>query len=258
MLIVISAAKTLDFETAPITRKYTQPEFLRESAQLVAQLQKLSSAKISSLMQISDKLGDLNAMRFKQWHTPFTLNNAKQAVLAFKGDVYAGLNATSFSEQELKFCQQHLRILSGLYGVLRPLDLMQAYRLEMGTQIANQHGKSLYQFWGVKLTDQINHDLKQSKSNVLINLASNEYFKSLKTDAIDAKIIAPVFKDFKEGQYKLISFYAKKARGLMSAYIIKHRLKTVEAIKNFDSAGYEFYEAIDGEIMQLVFIRKQH
>lgn len=258
MLIVISPAKTLDFETAPITGQYTQPKFLPESAQLVAQLQQLSPAKISSLMQISDKLGNLNAMRFKQWETPFSPSNAKQAVLAFKGDVYTGLDAASFSEQDFKFAQQHLRILSGLYGVLRPLDLMQAYRLEMGTQLVNQQGQDLYQFWGAKLTEQINRDLKRSKSKVLINLASNEYFKSLQADPIKAQIIVPVFQDFKNGQYKLISFYAKKARGLMSAYIIKHRLKTASAIQKFDVAGYKFYEATGGDAMHWVFRRKQH
>lgn len=217
MLIVISPAKTLDFETAPITKVHTQPEFLKESRQLVGQLKKLAPHEVSSLMKISDKLGTLNFMRFHDWKTPFTLNNAKQALLAFKGDVYTGLDAESFNSQDLTFAQKHLRILSGFYGVLRPLDLMQAYRLEMGTKFENKSGKDLYEFWGTKITDQINKDLKASKSKTLINLASNEYFKSLQANDINAEIIVPVFKDFKNGNYKIISFFAKKARGLMSA-----------------------------------------
>jgi len=240
MLIVISPAKTLDFETAPITKVYTQPEFLKESRQLVSQLKELTPAEVSSLMKISDKLGVLNFLRFNEWKTPFTLNNAKQALLAFKGDVYTGINADSFNSRDLKFAQKHLRILSGLYGVLKPLDLIQAYRLEMGSKFKNRKGKDLYEFWESKLTDQINQDLKASKSKYLINLASNEYFKSLQADAINAEIIIPVFKDYKNGKYKTISFYAKKARGLMSAYIIKNRLKNPEDIKVFDVDGYKF------------------
>ena len=240
MLIVISPAKTLDFETAPITKVYTQPEFLKESRQLVSQLKELTPAEVSSLMKISDKLGVLNFLRFNEWKTPFTLNNSKQALLAFKGDVYTGINADSFNSRDLKFAQKHLRILSGLYGVLKPLDLIQAYRLEMGSKFKNRKGKDLYEFWESKLTDQINQDLKASKSKYLINLASNEYFKSLQADAINAEIIIPVFKDYKNGKYKTISFYAKKARGLMSAYIIKNRLKNPEDIKVFDVDGYKF------------------
>ena len=240
MLIVISPAKTLDFETAPITKVHTQPEFLKESRQLVSQLKELTPAEVSSLMKISDKLGVLNFLRFNEWKTPFTLNNSKQALLAFKGDVYTGINADSFNSRDLKFAQKHLRILSGLYGVLKPLDLIQAYRLEMGSKFKNRKGKDLYEFWESKLTDQINQDLKASKSKYLINLASNEYFKSLQADAINAEIIVPVFKDYKNGKYKIISFYAKKARGLMSAYIIKNRLKNPEDIKVFDVDGYKF------------------
>ena len=240
MLIVISPAKILDYETAPITKVHTQPEFLKESRQLVSQLKELTPAEVSSLMKISDKLGVLNFLRFNEWKTPFTLNNAKQALLAFKGDVYTGINADSFNSRDLKFAQKHLRILSGLYGVLKPLDLIQAYRLEMGSKFKNRKGKDLYEFWESKLTDQINQDLKASKSKYLINLASNEYFKSLQADAINAEIIVPVFKDYKNGKYKIISFYAKKARGLMSAYIIKNRLKNPEDIKAFDVDGYKF------------------
>ena len=247
MLIVISPAKTLDFETAPITKIHTQPEFLKESRQLVKQLKEMTPARVSSLMKISDKLGALNILRFNEWKTPFTLDNSKQAVLAFKGDVYTGINAETFSSQELKFAQRHLRILSGLYGLLRPLDLIQAYRLEMGTKLDNQQGKDLYEFWDSKLTDQINRDIRASKSKYLINLASNEYFKSLQADDINAEIIVPVFKDYKNGKYKIISFFAKKARGLMSAYIIRNRLKDPEELKAFDVDGYKFYKSGSNE-----------
>jgi len=256
MLIVISPAKTLDFETAPITKIHTQPEFLKESRQLVKQLKEMTPASVSSLMKISDKLGVLNFLRFNEWKTPFTLDNSKQALLAFKGDVYTGINAQTFSSQDLKFAQKHLRILSGLYGVLRPLDLIQAYRLEMGTKLENKQGKDLYEFWASKLTDQINQDLKASKSKYLINLASNEYFKSLQADDINAEIIVPVFKDYKNGQYKIISFFAKKARGLMSAYIIRNSLKNPEELKAFDVDGYKFYKSESNE-SNWVFQRKQ-
>ncbi len=247
MLIVISPAKTLDFKTAPITKIHTQPEFLKESRQLVKQLKEMTPARVSSLMKISDKLGALNFLRFNEWKTPFTLDNSKQAVLAFKGDVYTGINAETFSSQELKFAQRHLRILSGLYGLLRPLDLIQAYRLEMGTKLDNQQGKDLYEFWDSKLTDQINRDIRASESKYLINLASNEYFKSLQADDINAEIIVPVFKDYKNGKYKIISFFAKKARGLMSAYIIRNRLKDPEELKAFDVDGYKFYKSGSNE-----------
>jgi len=256
MLIVISPAKTLDFETAPITKIHTQPAFLKESRQLVKHLKKMTPAEVSSLMKISDKLGAQNFVRFNEWKTPFTLKNSKQALLAFKGDVYTGIDAEIFSSQDFKFAQKHLRILSGLYGVLRPLDLIQAYRLEMGISLENKQGKGLYEFWASKLTDQINQDLKASKSKHLINLASNEYFKSLQADDINAEIIVPVFKDYKNGQYKIISFFAKKARGLMSAYIIRNRLKDPEELKAFNVDGYKFYKSESTE-SNLVFQRKQ-
>jgi len=256
MLIVISPAKTLDFETAPITKIHTQAEFLKESRQLIKQLKAMTPAEVSSLMKISDKLGVLNFLRFNEWKTPFTLENSKQALLAFKGDVYTGINAETFSTQELKFAQKHLRILSGLYGVLKPLDLIQAYRLEMGTKFENKNGKNMYEFWGSKITDQINQDLKASKSKHLINLASKEYFKSLQAKDINAEIIVPVFKDYKNGKYKIISFFAKKARGLMSAYIIKNRLKDPEGIKAFNVDGYKFYKSESSEL-NWVFKRKQ-
>jgi cytoplasmic iron level regulating protein YaaA (DUF328/UPF0246 family) len=237
LLIVISPAKTLDFETAPSTEKCTQPRFLPQSQQLINELKHLSTADIATLMKLSDKLAALNMARFQTWQKPFNLENAKQALLAFKGDVYTGLDADTLDVAGLDFAQQHLRILSGLYGVLRPLDLMQAYRLEMGTKFANAKGKDLYQFWGSQLRESIESELKDG---VLINLASNEYFKAVEAKKLKARIITPVFKDWKNGQYKIISFYAKKARGLMSRYIIDHSINDPENIKGFDSEGYRF------------------
>lgn len=237
MLIVISPAKTLDFETAPSIEKFSQPRFLQQSQQLINELKDLSTADVASLMKLSDKLAALNMVRFQTWQKPFNLENAKQALLAFKGDVYTGLDADTLDVAGLTFAQQHLRILSGLYGVLRPLDLMQAYRLEMGTKFSNVKGKDLYQFWGSQLRESIESELKDG---VLINLASNEYFKAVEAKKLKARIITPVFKDWKNGQYKIISFYAKKARGLMSRYIIDHRINEAENIKRFDSEGYRF------------------
>ena len=237
MLIVISPAKTLDFETAPSTEKCSQPRFLPQSQQLISELKNLSTADIAKLMKLSDKLAALNMARFHTWQKPFNLENAKQALLAFKGDVYTGLDADTLDVAGLDFAQQHLRILSGLYGVLRPLDLMQAYRLEMGTKFANVKGKDLYQFWGSQLRESLESELKDG---VLINLASNEYFKAVEAKKLKARIITPVFKDWKNGQYKIISFYAKKARGLMSRYIIDHSINEPEHIKDFDTEGYRF------------------
>ncbi|WP_067514737.1 peroxide stress protein YaaA [Endozoicomonas ascidiicola] len=254
MLLVISPAKTLDFETPATTQTFTQPDFLDHSAQLIDELRDLSPAKIGSLMSISEKLSQLNAARFEAWSTPFTMENAKQAILAFKGDVYTGLDAETLSEKQLDFAQQHLRMLSGLYGLLRPLDLMQAYRLEMGTKFANQRGKDLYQFWGGLITEQLNQELANQKKPVLVNLASNEYFKSVQTKNINGEIITPVFKDLKNGQYKIISFYAKKARGLMCRYVIDKKIAQPEKLKAFDYEGYEFNEAMSSG-NELVFTR---
>lgn len=240
MKLVISPAKTLDFESAPVTKTHSNPWFLANSQQLIDQLKELSQADVASLMKLSDKLAALNVARFGSWETPFTPENAKQAILAFKGDVYTGLDAEHFSEDDFSFAQDHLRILSGLYGLLKPLDLIQPYRLEMGTKFANSRGKNLYEFWDMLLTDTLNKEFSNEKEPVLINLASNEYFKAIKVKSLQAEIITPVFKDWKNGQYKMISFYAKKARGLMAAYIIKNRLKDPEQLKCFDSEGYYF------------------
>lgn len=241
MLMVISPAKTLDYESPLATNTYTQPEFLDDACELVDQLKTLEPHQISNLMSISDKLGQLNADRFRTWHTPFTPENARQAILAFKGDVYTGLAAESFSEDDFQFAQEHLRMLSGLYGVLKPLDLMQPYRLEMGTRFENHRGKDLYAFWGSRITEEINR-LLTNDDGVLVNLASNEYFKSIRKKELEGRLITPQFKDWKNGQYKMISFYAKKARGLMCRYAIQNRITQADDLKGFDLDGYYFSE----------------
>ena len=241
MLMVISPAKTLDFDTAPVTKDFSQPRFLDDSAKLIDRLRKLSTADIASLMKLSDKLAGLNAARYESWHTPFDADNAKQAVLAFKGDVYTGLDAETLDKAGFDYAQKHLRILSGLYGVLKPLDLIQPYRLEMGTKLDNQAGKDLYAFWGKKLRESLQQE-EGLQDGVLINLASNEYFKSVQAKQLDARIITPVFKDWKNGQYKMISFYAKKARGLMCRFAIQNRITQADDLKGFNLEGYYFSE----------------
>ncbi|ABD83079.1 peroxide stress protein YaaA [Saccharophagus degradans] len=256
MLIVISPAKNLDYDTPMPKVKTTKAAMLEDSAELIEGLKQLAPQDVSKLMHISDKLGTLNYDRFQSWSLTFTKANARPAVLAFNGDVYVGLDAYSFTDEDFAFAQDHLRILSGLYGALRPLDLMQPYRLEMGTKFANNRGKDLYAFWGSKITDALNKQLKKVGSETVVNLASNEYFKSVKPKALNGEIITPVFKEWKDGKYKIISFFAKKARGLMSAYIIKNKLTQVEQLKSFDWDGYTFNKAMsDGS--ELVFTRKQ-
>jgi cytoplasmic iron level regulating protein YaaA (DUF328/UPF0246 family) len=240
MLIVVSPAKNLDFESTLPTAKFSQPELLDHCEELMRRCIKLTPADLSSLMHISDKLAGLNAARFGEWHLPFTPDNARPAALAFNGDVYTGLDANSFSDTDFDYAQQHLRILSGLYGVLKPLDLMQAYRLEMGTKLDNVRGTNLYHFWGDVITDNINKAVAEQGDDVLINLASTEYFKSVKKKSLNAKVITPAFKDWKNGQYKMISFFAKKARGYMARYIIQNQITDVEQLKKFDTAGYGY------------------
>lgn len=242
MLIVLSPAKSLDYETPPSTQYHTQPEFVSDSKKLIQILRHYSPAQISSLMGISDQLATLNVARYAQWQPAFTQENAKQAVLAFNGDVYEGLEANQLSEKDLQYVQEHVRILSGLYGVLKPLDLMQPYRLEMGIKLPNEAGKDLYAFWGEKITQYLNTVLAKQSEQVLINLASNEYFKSVKPKLLKAKVISPVFEDWKGGKYKIISFYAKRARGLMARYAATHHIQHAEALKQFDVEGYAFDE----------------
>jgi len=256
MLMVISPAKTLDYESPLATETYTQPDFLDDACELIDQLKELEPHQISNLMSVSDKLGQLNAERFQSWQAPFSPKNARQAVLAFKGDVYTGLDAQSFSEQDFNFAQKHLRMLSGLYGILKPLDLMQPYRLEMGTKFENKRGKDLYAFWGDSLTREMNRLLK-SDDEVLVNLASNEYFKSLKKKDLEGRLITPQFKDWKNGQYKMISFYAKKARGLMCRYAILNRITDANDLKGFDLDGYYFSED-QSDKNNWVFLRDEH
>ena len=240
MIFVLSPAKTLDFETPPTTRTHTQPEFLDHSAQLIALLRKLSPADVAALMDISDPLAALNVARYDAWSPPFTPANAKQAVLAFDGDVYDGLRAPDLRKADLDYAQKHLRILSGLYGLLRPLDLMQPYRLEMGTKLANPRGKDLYAFWGERQTEALNALLAKQKNKVLVNLASEEYFKSVKPKRLAGRLLTPVFEEWKGGRYKIVSFFAKKARGLMARYAIVNRIDTPEGLQAFEYEGYAF------------------
>ncbi|AZI49858.1 peroxide stress protein YaaA [Pantoea agglomerans] len=256
MLMVISPAKTLDYESPLATTRFTQPALLEKSQQLIEIARELSPASIASLMGISDKLAHLNAERFNSWQPDFSPKNARQAILAFKGDVYTGLQAETFSDQDFDFAQQHLRMLSGLYGVLRPLDLMQPYRLEMGIRLANPAGKDLYTFWGDLITETLNAALAEQGDEVLINLASDEYFRAVKPKTLRAQMIKPVFLDEKNGSYKVISFYAKKARGLMSRYVIQQRLTKPEQLKAFDLDGYRFDAASSSE-SELVFKRAE-
>lgn len=244
MLIVISPAKTLDYETAPKTRRFTLPDFLDEAERLINILRNYSALDLAELMKLSIKLAELNFERYRDWHQPFTPENAKQAILAMKGDVYTGLDPESFKAQDFAFAQKHLRVLSGLYGVLRPLDLMQPYRLEMGTRLKNEAGRDLYAFWGASITRAVNKAMKAQGDDLLINLASNEYFKAIKPKLVEGRVITPAFKEFKNGSYRMIGVFAKKARGLMSRFIILNRLTEAEAIKAFDSEGYAFNEGL--------------
>ncbi len=256
MLMVISPAKTLDFDTPPKFKKFTQPEFLQRSEQLIARLRHLSPDRIGSLMAISPALSELNHRRFKHWSVPFNAGNAKQAVLAFRGDVYQGLDADSFSATDLNFAQKHLRMLSGLYGLLKPLDLIQPYRLEMGTSLDGPHGRNLYEFWGETLTQALNAELARLKVPVLVNLASEEYFKAVHPKSLAATVITPIFKERKGGSDKIVSFYAKRARGLMSAFLIKQRVTNPDLIKQFNGAGYSYQSALS-DAQRWVFTREQ-
>ena len=256
MLMVISPAKTLDYDTPPVIEQSTQPRFVEHSVELIEVLREKSPQDIAKLMSLSDKLASLNVARYGSWERESTPQNAKQALLAFKGDVYTGLNAEDFSTDDFAFAQQHLRMLSGLYGLLRPLDLMQPYRLEMGTKLVNPRGKDLYTFWGERISQWLNEDLEAQGDQVLLNLASQEYFGAVKPKALTARVIDTVFKDQKNGQYKIISFYAKKARGLMARYVIKERLQDPEGLKDFNLDGYRF-DAVSSSENQLVFLRDE-
>ncbi len=256
MLVVISPAKTLDFETPAPFKTHTQPQFLDDSQLLIERLREFDPIQIGKLMSISDDLAQLNHRRNMNWSLPFSHANAKQALFAFRGDVYVGLDADSLTAQDVKFAQQHLRILSGLYGLLRPFDLMQPYRLEMGTKLTNARGKNLYAFWGDKITAALNTEFNSEKKPVLVNLASEEYFKAVHPKALAARVVTPIFKERKGDGYKVVSFFAKKARGAMSRYIIKHRLREVAALKHFAEDGYAFNAALSSTD-EWVFTRQQ-
>ena len=257
MITVISPAKNLDYDTPPATDKFTQPELLEHSEELMKVCRELTPAQIGSLMKISDKLSGLNAARFSEWSQPFTINNAKQAALAFNGDVYGGLEASTLTASDLDYAQSHLRILSGLYGLLKPLDLMQAYRLEMGTKLENSRGKNLYEFWGSIIADMLNEVTKAQDAQYLVNLASNEYFKAVDKKALNAQIITPQFKDCKNGQYKVISFYAKKARGMMARYIIENQVTQLSQLKEFTVDGYYYSAEATAKELEPVFLRDE-
>ena len=240
MILVLSPAKRLDYESPLPAVTATQPRLLDESERLIARLRRLAPAEIASLMSLSDPLAALNHARYADWCRPFDAGNARPAALAFAGDVYAGLQAATLQRPAMQWLQAHVRILSGLYGVLRPLDLMQAYRLEMGTKLDNPRGKDLYAFWGGRITELLNADLAAAKAPVLVNLASAEYFRSLRPKELAVPVVEPVFEDWKGGRYRIVSFFAKRARGLMARYAAERRLQDADGLKGFDSEDYAF------------------
>lgn len=240
MLIVLSPAKSLDYKTPVEVKTATLPEFVSESAKLIADLKQLSPQEVANLMGLSDQLAALNVGRYRDWSKKFTEENSKPAIYAFNGDVYDGFDVKTLKAKSIDFAQDHVRILSGLYGALRPLDLMQPYRLEMGTSFKNVRGKDLYAFWGERVTDSLKKVLEKQKKPVLLNLASEEYFKVLQAKNLDCPVISPVFQDGKDGKYKIISFYAKRARGLMARYVVENRITDPADIKNFNLDGYKY------------------
>lgn len=254
MLFILSPAKTLDFEHEAPIKKSSQPIFKDNAELLINQLKNKSQNELSKLMSISDKLAELNTIRHKSWEKNHTKKNAKQCIFAFRGEAYNGLNIEQFTQEDLEFAQDRLRVLSGLYGVLRPLDLIQPYRLEMGTKLENPQGKNLYEFWNAQVAETLNKHAEKTGTNTLVNLASNEYFKAVKKDVLKPNVITPVFKELKNDSYKVISVYAKKARGMMSAYIIRNRITDSEDLKNFTEEGYMFDENLSSS-KEMVFTR---
>ena len=243
MLIVLSPAKSLDYKTPVKVKAPTLPEFAAESAKLITDLKKLAPQDVAKLMGLSDQLAVLNVGRYRDWSKKFTEENSKPAIYAFDGDVYDGFDVKTLDAKSVNFAQDHIRILSGLYGALRPLDLMQAYRLEMGTPFKNARGKDLYAFWGNRVTNALKEALEKQKKPALLNLASEEYFKVLQPKDLDCPVISPVFQDAKDGKYKIISFYAKRARGLMARYVVENRITDPADIKGFNLDGYKYYAA---------------
>ncbi|MEK8084992.1 peroxide stress protein YaaA [Aquabacterium sp. A3] len=255
MLFLLSPAKSLDYDTAPTTQRHTLPQFIDESSALIEVIKPYTPAQIASLMDLSDALATLNVARYAAWSRKFSARNSKQAVLAFNGDVYEGLDANSLGPDDLDWAQDHLRILSGLYGLLRPLDWMQPYRLEMGTKLANPRGKDLYAWWGDTLAQHLNQELTQQGDDVIVNLASQEYFKAVKRKALKARVVECVFEDWKAGQWKVISFHAKRARGLMARHAIVRRARTPEDLLSFSAEGYA-HDVQASEADRLVFRRR--
>lgn len=257
MLAIISPAKRLDFESPVGTKKFSTPDFVKESTELIKTLRQFEPAQISSLMKLSDKLGELNHRRYHEWRPTFDAEHTRPAILAFQGDVYVGLDGPSLSERDYTWAQKHLRILSGLHGLLRPMDRIHPYRLEMGARLTTKRGNNLYEFWGDKVTDALNQAIAEQKQKVLINLASNEYYSVIRPEKVDARIINIQFKEHKDGKLKIISFYAKKARGLMARYMILNRAKSVDALKAFNYEGYRFDPALSDDENWL-FTRKSN
>jgi cytoplasmic iron level regulating protein YaaA (DUF328/UPF0246 family) len=254
MIILMNSSKTLDFKQKAAISKHSIPELKEDADHLVKEIRKLSTAEFSKLMKTSNKLTDLNLERYANWQTDMKKANAKQALLAFRGDIYAGMEVDDYKIKDFNFAQKHMRILSGLYGILRPLDLIQPYRLEMATKLATTRGKNIYDFWGTKLNEILKALLKQEKSGTLVNLCSMEYFKVIKPNQLDVRVITPAFKEFRDGNYRFITLYAKKARGMMCNYIIHNQLKGVKDLKSFDVEGYRFNEEISSDD-QWVFTR---
>ena len=254
MLLILSPSKTLDFEKQRLTRRYSTPAFLEDSTELIECLRELSPDQLVKLMGIGAELAEATCEQYASWSTPLTPSNAKQAVLAFRGNAYVGLAAEEYSAADFGRAQKSLRILSALYGVLKPLDLMQPYRLEMGTRLESTRGKNLYEFWGTRITDALNGELKKMKKPMLVNLASNEYFKSLKPKLLAAPIVTPAFKELRNGTCKSVSAFSKKARGSMASFIIRNRLSNVGEMRSFDVDGYRFDRGLSSE-SEWVFTR---
>jgi len=256
MLITLSPSKGQDFDTPPPSKKHSKPSQLKDSEQLIKELKKIKTPQLQELMSVSENIASLNVGRYKSFNTPFSTKNAKQALFAFKGDVYGGIGVDSFDEDDLAYAQDHLRILSGLYGCLRPLDLIQPYRLEMKTRLGNPRGDNLYQFWGESITDAINKELKKQQQPVLVNLASNEYFKSVKPKLLDGRLLNINFKETKGGKTRVVAIFAKRARGMMTDYIIRNRIEKPADLKKFRMDGYRFNKALSDD-QQWTFERPQ-
>jgi len=256
MLITLSPSKGQDFEEPSLSKKYSKPADLKDSELLIKELRKVKSKELQEMMAVSENIAKLNVERYKTFQTPFTTKNAKQAIFAFKGDVYGGLDLTTFDENDFSYAQDHLRILSGLYGCLRPLDLIQPYRLEMKTRLKNARGDNLYQFWDDRITKSLNKELKKQQEPVLVNLASNEYFKSVKPKLLEGRLLNINFKETKDGKTRVVAIFAKRARGMMADYIIRNRIEDPEDLKKFKLGGYRFNKSLSDD-KQWTFERPQ-